>query len=122
MLPGTTHVVFRVAGKQPELWDAVTGRLRDLPDCRDEKGRTLVPLQFAPRQSWFVLFRKKNSGTGGQGSGKNFSALRPVSEVMGPWEVSFDPGWCFGPAILWWTGAQYSSDENRAFRMLCRCV
>ena len=43
-LDATVDVVFRVAGRQPELWDAVTGNIRDLPDYRDENGRTIVPL------------------------------------------------------------------------------
>ena len=47
--------LFRTAGKQPELWDAVTGKIRDLPQWRVENGRTVVPLEFAPRQSWFVV-------------------------------------------------------------------
>ena len=54
----TAEVVFRVGGKQPELWDAVTGQIRDLPDWRVEDGRTVVPLAFAPRESYFVVFRK----------------------------------------------------------------
>jgi len=58
-LPATVEVVFRTGGKQPELWDAVTGQIRDLPDWREEGGRTAVPLAFAPRESYFVVFRKK---------------------------------------------------------------
>src|SRR5690606_30129539 len=37
---------FRIAGKQPELWDAVHGTLRDLPEYIQEGGRTTVPLEL----------------------------------------------------------------------------
>ena len=94
-LDATAHVVFRVAGRQPELWDAVNGSIRELPEFRDESGRTVVPLQFAPRQSWFVLFRKPPTGGSGQVSGKNHPRLDPALEVRGPWQVSFDPKWFY---------------------------
>jgi hypothetical protein len=86
------NVVFRVAGKKPELWDAVTGEIRDLPEWRETNGRTAVPLAFAPRGSWFVVFRKTAEG-GGVKQQKNFPALQPVAEIAGPWQVSFDPKW-----------------------------
>ena len=84
--------MFRVAGKQPELWDAVTGNIRDLPEWREESGRTIVPLQFAPRQSWFVLFRERSEKSEVRRQ-KNFPELKPAMELPGPWEVQFDPKW-----------------------------
>ncbi|MHC4798818.1 MAG: glycosyl hydrolase, partial [Planctomycetota bacterium] len=42
---------FRVAGKQPEIWDPVTGRKWAATDWHIRSGRTVVPLQFAPYQS-----------------------------------------------------------------------
>ncbi len=67
---------FRVAGRQPELWDAVTSEHRILPEFRQENGRTIVPLEFAPRQSLFVIFRQP---TQKQGSGRNFPPLKEVA-------------------------------------------
>jgi hypothetical protein len=91
-LDATADVAFRVAGKQPELWDAVTGGIRDLPDWREESGRTAVPLQFGPRQSWFVVFRKARTGNGGT-KPANFPKLAAVQELAGAWTVAFDPKW-----------------------------
>ena len=88
--PATAEVVFRVSGKQPELWDAVTGQIRDLPDWREKDGRTVVPLALAPRQSYFVVFRRKAKNAK---NGKNFPGLKQVAEIAGPWNVSFDPKW-----------------------------
>ncbi len=88
----TAHIVFRVAGKQPELWDAVAGSIRDLPEWCEESGRTIVPLQFAPRQSWFVVFRKAKTGDRAAKPG-NFPKLAPVQELTGAWTVAFDPKW-----------------------------
>ncbi|HQE28163.1 MAG TPA: glycosyl hydrolase [Phycisphaerae bacterium] len=86
---------FRVTGRQPELWDAVTGQMRDLPEFREENGRTVVPLEFAPRQSLFVVFRKPAGSP--DRNAKNFPGLVAVDELTGEWEVSFDPRWG-GPA------------------------
>ena len=85
----TVEARFRLTGRQPELWDPVTGEIRLLPACREENGQTLVPLQFAPRQSWFVVFR--NSGI--TNHIQDYSAQTPLAEITGPWEVQFDPQW-----------------------------
>ncbi len=85
---------FRVAGRQPELWDPVTGAVRDLPEFREQGGRTLVPLHFEACQSVLVVFRKP---IGQRGAGKNLIAARTLAEIEGGWEVSFDPKWG-GPA------------------------
>ena len=52
---------FRVAGRQPELWDAATGRMRDVARFEERDGRTTVQIPFDPRGSWFVVFRKPTS-------------------------------------------------------------
>lgn len=96
---GEAQCAFKVTGRQPELWDPVTGTRRELTDFEDDGDETTLTLEFAPAQSWFVVFRKKGSGAGVQGARRNFPALKPVTEVAGPWEVSFDPKWG-GPAAV----------------------
>jgi len=88
----TVEAVFRTAGKQPELWDAVTGEIRDLTEWRLENGRTAAPLAFAPRQSWFIVFRK-TAGPGRCAPAANFPELKPVLEIGGSWQILFDPKW-----------------------------
>ncbi|MCL5743973.1 MAG: glycosyl hydrolase [Acidobacteria bacterium] len=88
--PQQVDCVFRVAGKQPELWDAVTGEIRNLPEFQEEKGRTVVPLQFAPRESCFIVFRGAARPAAARG---NFAAYETFLRLDGPWQVSFDPEW-----------------------------
>jgi len=91
-LPANADVVFRTSGKQPELWDAVTGQIRDLPDWREEDARAVVPLAFAPRESYFVVFREE-ARVATSKDAKNFLELKTLAEIAGPWQVSFDPKW-----------------------------
>lgn len=95
---------FRLAGRRPELWDAVTGERRPLPEWSVEDGRTVVPLAFAPRQSWFLVFRepgeaptKAASGAGAATATPNFPDTAQAASIDEDWEVSFDPKWG-GPA------------------------
>jgi hypothetical protein len=94
--PVSALCTFRVSGRQPELWDPVTGEQRDLPEYAHKGGRTMVPLQFDPSGSMFIVFRKA-SGKGAEGQGppisRNFPALKTVRELAGPWSVQFDPKW-----------------------------
>jgi hypothetical protein len=88
----TVDVAFRVRGKQPELWDAVTGQIRDLPDWHEKDGRTVVPLALAPRQSGFIVFRRQ-AGAARAGGARNVPTRRQIAEIAGSWDVSFDPKW-----------------------------
>jgi hypothetical protein len=89
---------FRVARKQPELWDPVSGETRPLPDFRLEGERTVVPLRLEPRQSRFLVFRKPADKPTAE-HGRNFAPAQQVLQLSGPWEVSFDPQWG-GPARI----------------------
>lgn len=82
---------FRAPDRQPELWDPVTGEIRVLAESRDQAGRTVVPMKFAPRQSFFVVFRKRVVRHAEKS--ENFPALVTVAELAGAWEVAFDRTW-----------------------------
>lgn len=85
---------FRVCGKQPELWDPVTGTIRDAVAFRQEKGRTVVPLEFAPCGSVFVVFRRPISLSAAGKAVTNYPGNEHVQLALtGPWDVSFDPKW-----------------------------
>jgi len=84
---------FRMTGRQPELWDPVTGEVRDLPVWREQNGRTTVPLDFASGQSFFVVFRKAAQRGPKPETCSNFEELKPIAELNGPWQVSFDSHW-----------------------------
>ena len=52
------RATFRVAGKQPELWNPETGGI-ELPETISEKdGAITIPLRLEPSGSVFVVFRK----------------------------------------------------------------
>jgi hypothetical protein len=81
---------FRVHGKQPELWDAVTGDCRPAAAFQQTSNRTSVPLELPPYGSLFVVFRKPVNG---DGAGRNFDSFTTVGELTGPWTVAFDSRW-----------------------------
>jgi len=85
------NCAFRVVGKQPELWNAVTGERRVLPQWREANGQTQVTLDFAPQQSWFVVFRQP--GPPPVSGSQNFPAAQPLITLNRPWQVAFDPKW-----------------------------
>ena len=88
---GQALCTFAVDGMQPELWDPVRGTMRNLTDFRQDDGETTVPLEFAPAQSWFVVFR--NKAVQPKELRANFPELKSAAEIAGPWEVRFDPKW-----------------------------
>lgn len=82
-------VSFRVTGKSPELYDAVTDELREALQWQIQNGRTQLLLRLAPNASLFVIFRKPTQQT--QALGKNWSDLKTIQTIAGAWQVQFDP-------------------------------
>ena len=56
--PDSFEASFRISGRQPEIWDAVTGETRPAPVWHEANGRTYVTLDFKPSGSAFVVFRR----------------------------------------------------------------
>jgi hypothetical protein len=90
--------VFRVSGKAPELWNAVTGEHKFADAYEVKDGRTFIPLDFDPCGSWFVVFRAPAS-VHPAAARSNRVPLNPLPELSGPWTVHFDPKWG-GPASV----------------------
>jgi len=91
--PVATECAFRTDGAAPELWDSVTGARRSLPRYTIRDGIVSVPLQFAPRESCFIVFDRRASGTAAHVQDENFSAETILKTLDGPYEVTFDPAW-----------------------------
>lgn len=93
-----TECAFRVRDKAPELWNAVTGEHRFAAAYSARDGRTLVPLDFDPCGSWFVVFREP-AAQHPPSAKMNSPAWSPVRELAGDWTVRFDEQWG-GPAAV----------------------
>jgi len=93
--PLQADCTFRVAGGQPELWNPINGKRRSLPQYKSGKGLTTIPMEFAPRESFFVVFPRGGSPERGKSiaSSVNFPLAAAVATLKGPWEVSFAPKW-----------------------------
>ena len=83
---------FRVTGKSPQLWDPLTGHIRQKAAFSYSKGRTAIPMRFGPYGSMFVIFTDESSIKSPRGV-VNYRDYKPVKTIEGPWRVEFDPKW-----------------------------
>ena len=86
--PAEFEARFRVTGRVPELWDAVTGAI-DPVTYRTLGGHTLIPLALLPEESKFVVFREDTARaelTIPQ------TELVPLAAIDTEWSVAFEPG------------------------------
>lgn len=88
-------VDFRTVSAVTEQWDAVTGTINPMIDAVQKDGRTQVPIHFAARQSFFIVFKKAPSHI----VAKNLTAAKKeaVLTITGKWDLRFDTKWG-GPA------------------------
>ena len=86
------RAAFRITGKQPELWNAVTGEIRPLNAFVQANGRTIIPLNFDPYGSCIVVFRTPIKVIKGRAT-SNFFKDQIVQTLEGSWDVSFDTKW-----------------------------
>ena len=91
--PDDAVCAFRVTGRQPELWDPLTGEIRDAKAFTQQEGTTLVPLNFAPFGSVFVVFRRAIGPDVSSMATSNEWKTEKTVELSQPWQVQFDPKW-----------------------------
>jgi len=84
---------FRISGKQPELWDALTGEIREAQAFTQKEGLTTVPLTLEPYSSIMVVFNKKIEENKQGSAHRNYPDYKTVKNITGPWVVNFDPKW-----------------------------
>ncbi len=92
--PIQVDCTFRIVQSKPQLWNPITGQRRILPQYKTQNGLTTIPLEFAPYESYFVIFpHKKSANLPVIAGSANFPATTLAATLEGAWDVSFDPKW-----------------------------
>jgi hypothetical protein len=84
---------FRITGFQPELWDALTGTIREAKAFTQENETTSIPLTLDPYGAVFVVFNEQIAKDQQGTARKNALDYVEVKTLDGPWIVRFDPAW-----------------------------
>ena len=86
--PTAATIIFRITGKEPELWNPLTGETSKVSyEIKD--GRTVVPLAF---ESWDAMFIVFGAPTTSVSYKKPEAKERQNIVINGSWQVSFPPG------------------------------
>ena len=106
--PATNNFTFRVTGRQPEIFDPVSGGIRPAKAFRQTESGTTLPLAFDRFGSCFVVFRQPIAPAMAGPAKSNFPRLVPVQNLTGLWNVAFDPAWggptnAVFPELISWT-------------------
>jgi biotin operon repressor len=88
------NISFRITGKMPELWDAVTGEIKKEVSWRVENGRSFLSLPLDANASVFVVFGNK---TANQQQAAKETASAHILSLSRDWKVKFDTAYG-GPA------------------------
>jgi len=70
---------------KPQLWNAVTGEIRSLPEYEMTSTGIKVPLQFEGAQSWFIVFNKEAKTD----NATNFPEYKPLVILDEDFKVDF---------------------------------
>ncbi len=81
---------FRVEGLQPQLWDAVTGEIREITEYKVENGRTIVPLVMEADRSWFVVFTNASNELVAEAYAVNSPEYKTVQTIDSEWNIDFE--------------------------------
>ncbi len=108
---------FRVTGKQPELWEATTGYMRNLPAYEQKESVTAVPIKLAPYESVFVVFSKATGKAKTNGLEANYPEPKLLTDLKGPWSVNFNAAQR-GPeeAVVFETLTDWTASEDERIK------
>lgn len=78
-------VSLRCSGRQPELWNPVTGEIKDAAVWNESDDRTEISLDLAANESVFVVFQRQASSV----SGNEKCILASAPLTVKEWAVNF---------------------------------
>ncbi|GAA4735971.1 glycosyl hydrolase [Flavisolibacter ginsenosidimutans] len=104
---------LRVAGKVPQLWNAVDGSITTASEWTMSEGRTELPVHLEGYGSVFVVLQQPTK----KAAKAPASERKVVATITSPWTVNFDPA-LGGPAkpLTWPTLMDWSRSEDSAVR------
>jgi hypothetical protein len=112
----TIDALFRVSGKQPELWNPVTGEITIANAFAQVDGRTIIPIELDPYGSVIVYFQE-SIPTSKQGSdSSNYPVLKRVKEIQGPWQVAFNPVWGGPESVVFETLTDWTQHADEGIK------
>ena len=114
--PMNVECSFRISGCLPELWDPLDGSRQSANAFRQRDGRTILPIQFRPNGSVFVVFRKKIPTTQQGLADSNHPTAGEAVEIAGPWTVKFDPEWGSPESFEFPRLVDWTNHENPAIK------
>jgi hypothetical protein len=89
----STTATFRAAGREPELWWPLDGRIEQVAQWQNKGAVVELPLELGPHGSVCVVFRKATAEPSASvpRDASHAPELQPFN-IAGPWDVSFTPG------------------------------
>ncbi len=105
------EISFRITDRRPEFWDPNSGRIEPAPQWRTENDRILLPLDFDPCGSVFVVFRASAAGTD--------SIVRWTGPGEGAWLTCDVAG---APRVTAWTNGEWRKDTAAGRTLLVRAA
>lgn len=81
---------LRTSGRQPWLWNTVSGTITKAAAYTQHDGRTRIPLQLGATESVFIVFEQSISKDAGGTQTSNTPSLETLTAIEGPWTVRFD--------------------------------
>ena len=91
--PETDDFTFRISGKQPEIWNAVTSEIRHAENFQQSNGSTTLKLDLEPFDAYFIVFREPIATSASSNGKLNSTKRTALFELGDSWKVTFDPQW-----------------------------
>lgn len=86
------EVVFRIRGRQPELWIPETGEIKTAL-YKSVGAGVAVKLELPAHHSVFVVFRKTRATDISSAVSRKSVVTDGIKRIEGPWRVEFPKGW-----------------------------
>ena len=81
---------FRVTGLEPQLWNAVTGKIRVLHEYTNTGNRTKLPITLEGYESCFIVFTNNKNDNVISNNSRNFPDFKTLKKLEKSWHVEFE--------------------------------